>query len=147
MQPEEQYFGIHEDYHREVPAAGPSDRAFGLTLTAFLLLVGAWPLVKQGQPRVSILIVGILFGLAAMLRPAWLHRPNRVWTRLGIVAAGIVQPVVTGIMFYLVITPVALLRRLLGHDPLHLQPKPDASSYWLPRQPPGPSAKSMPHQF
>jgi hypothetical protein len=50
-------------------------------------------------------------------------------------------------MFYLIFTPIAFVCRMLGKDFLRLAPEPEAGSYWIPRQPPGPAPESMRNQF
>jgi hypothetical protein len=52
-----------------------------------------------------------------------------------------------GLMFFLVFTPMALLIRLRGKDLLRLRRDPEAPSYWIPRQPPGPAPDTLKQQF
>lgn len=140
--------GLHEDFRREVTVQGSSDRVFGLVFSVLFLGVGLWPLTRQQNPRTWALAVGFCLALVAVLTPSWLRPANRVWTALGVLLGKFVNPVVTGIMFFLVITPVALLKRWLSrNDPLHLRANPQAATYWLPRQPPGPPPESMQRQF
>ena len=60
---------------------------------------------------------------------------------------GVVNPLVMGLLFYLTVTPTGLLMRLFGKDPLRLRFDPEAKSYWIERQPPGPAPETMRHQF
>jgi hypothetical protein len=70
-----------------------------------------------------------------------------MWTALGLLMGRLVNPVVTAILFYIVITPVGLIARLLGKDLLRLKLVPGADSYWIRRMPPGPAPASMNKQF
>jgi hypothetical protein len=54
---------------------------------------------------------------------------------------------VMAVLFYVTVTPIALLMRMLGKDPLRLRRDPDAASYWIHRTPPGPTPESMKNQF
>jgi hypothetical protein len=54
---------------------------------------------------------------------------------------------VMGLLFYLTVTPTGLLMRLFRKDPLRLRFDPEAKSYWIERQPPGPAPETMRHQF
>jgi len=54
---------------------------------------------------------------------------------------------VLGIMFFVVITPMALVMRALGKDLLRLRFDRAAASYWIDRTPPGPPPESMKDQF
>jgi hypothetical protein len=55
--------------------------------------------------------------------------------------------VVMFLLFAITIVPIGLLRRALGKDSLNLRFDPDAPSYWIPREPPGPAPESMKQQF
>jgi hypothetical protein len=70
-----------------------------------------------------------------------------LWTRLGVLLGKVVSPIALGILFYAVLTPVALILRLTGQDPLRLRPDRGGDSYWITRKPPGPPPDSMGNQF
>jgi hypothetical protein len=72
---------------------------------------------------------------------------NRAWTRLGLLLGAIVAPIVMGVIYFGLITPMALLARLLGKDFLRLKGDPEAATYWLPRQDPRPSPERLRDQF
>jgi hypothetical protein len=59
----------------------------------------------------------------------------------------VVSPVVLGAIYYAAVTPLGVGRRLLGKDPMQRRFAPHAASYWIPRQPPGPSPESLRDQF
>jgi hypothetical protein len=67
--------------------------------------------------------------------------------KLGLLLSRIVTPVVMGVVFFAVVTPVALILRVLGKDPLRLKLDPTAATYWIDRIPPGPSPESIKDQF
>ena len=137
----------HEDLSRTRDAKGSSDRAFGLVFTAVFALVGLWPLVSSHAPRVWALVVAAAFLGVAIARPALLAPLNRLWMRLGLLLNRIVSPLVLLVVFYLVVTPMGLVMRLLGKDPLRLKARAPGASYWIAREPPGPDPDSMPNQF
>jgi len=72
---------------------------------------------------------------------------NRMWTWLARALNKIVNPVVTAALFYLVFTPVGVLMRLTGADPLRLRFDKGAKTYWIEKQPPGPPPETMARQF
>ena len=84
--------------------------------------------------------------ILTLLAPQWLRPFNRAWFLLGELLGKIVSPIVLGVIFFLLITPVALVGRLLGRDELRLKRKP-VNSYWVDRTPPGPEADSFKNQF
>ncbi len=137
----------HEDLAREQHVEGSSDRAFGLVIAGVFLLMALGPLRHGSAPRWWAIAVGGVLALTALLKPVLLARLNRLWTKLGILLGKIVSPIALGILFYGVLTPVAIVMRLAGRDPLRLKLDRDADSYWIVRAPPGPPPDSMGNQF
>jgi hypothetical protein len=137
----------HEDFSRQEEIKPSSDRSFGLVVATFFLIVGFWPLVRAQPIRWWALGVAAVFALLALLWTAALAPLNRLWVKLGALLYKVVSPVVMAMLFYVTVTPIALLMRLLGKDPLRLRRDPDAASYWIDRTPPGPSPESMKNQF
>lgn len=139
--------GHHEDLGRQdAPKAG-SNRSFGLVFAAVFTVIALWPLVSAAEPRWWALAVAAVFAIVAVLRPQVLAPLNMVWYRFGLLLHTIVNPVVMAVLFYAVVTPTGLLMRAFGKDPLRLRREPNAKSYWIERQPPGPAPDTMRHQF
>ena len=140
---------MHEDFTREEEVPGSSDRSFGLVMAAFFAIVAVAPLVQGSLAAIRWWAVGIAaaFLALALLRPAVLRPLNRLWLKLGLLLAKIVSPVVLALLFYVTVTPVGLLMRAAGKDPLRLRRNAGAASYWIAREPPGPAPQSMKHQF
>jgi hypothetical protein len=87
------------------------------------------------------------FLIAALVAPDILTPFNRVWTGLGVMLHKITNPVILGVLFYGVFAPFGAVLRLLGKDLLRLKRAPDAGSYWIVKQPPGPPPESLSNQF
>ena len=137
----------HENFVRETPVSGSSERAFGVVFTVVFAVVGLWPLIGDGAVRTWSLIVAGLFLLAALVRPAVLAPLNRAWTKFGLLLHRITNPLIMGLVFFGAVTPTALIMRALGKDLLHRRIDPSAKSYWIDRQPPGPEPDTMKQQF
>ena len=137
----------HEDFSRLEEQQGSSDRSFGFVFALFFLALALWPAVHRGVPRWWALAVSVVFLLLALARPSVLSPLNRMWTRLARALNKIVNPVVTAALFYLVFTPVGVLMRLTGADPLRLRFDKGAKTYWIEKQPPGPPPETMARQF
>jgi hypothetical protein len=137
----------HEDLSRKQEVEGSSDRSFGLVFAAVFVLIGGWPLWHGAAPRWWALGVAAAFAAVAALRPGLLARPNRLWSRLGVLLGMLVSPIALGALFYLAFVPIGLLMRLAGKDPLRLRRDAGSASYWIPRRPPGPPPDSMTNQF
>lgn len=138
---------MHENLTRDSPTKGSSDRSFGFVFAGVFLIIGAAPLVFGHPMHPWSLAIGAVFGVVAAVAPALLAPLNRLWTRLGLLLHKIVSPVVLGVMFFLVITPMGVIMRLLGKDPLRLRFERAAKTYWIERTPPGPPADSFIDQF
>jgi hypothetical protein len=137
----------HEDFTRPHSAEGPSNRSFGLTLGVFFLLVWLLPLLRHRPPRWWALLTGALFLIAAAAVPHLLQPLNRLWMRGGLLLGRITNPIITGLMFFVVITPAAFVARLMGKDSLRLRLDESAESYWIPREPSGTAQGTMRNQF
>ena len=124
-----------------------SNRSFGLVFGVVFIVVALLPAVHGAPIRWWALGVAGAFLTAAVLAPRVLTPLNRVWFALGLVLHRVVNPVIMAMMFYGAILPMALLVRLLGKDLLRLKREPNAASYWIARDPPGPAPGSMTKQF
>ena len=140
---------MHEDFGRKEEVKGSSDRSFGLVMAAFFALVGLAPLRHAPHDSVRTWALGaaLAFLLLACLWTAPLRPLNYLWSKLGLLLFHVISPLALGLLFYLTITPVGLLMRACGKDPLRLRRDPAAASYWIPRDPAGRPPASMKHQF
>ena len=131
---------------RDLPL--PSERHFGLFLTMLLLATAGiggyrgWPV----RVLTILIILSLVSGLTAFFLPHFLAPLNRAWFRLGLLLGRLVNPLVLAILFFGLITPIALLARLFGRDELRLRFR-AADSYWIPRETARPEAESFTQQF
>jgi hypothetical protein len=125
----------------------PSNRKFGLFFAA-IALVGAAVAYSKHSPVLAVGLVACsaAFAACAAWRPDLLEPLNRLWYRLGLLLGRIVSPIVLGLIFFFLLTPVAWLGRLAGRDELKLR-KRSVHSYWIERSPPGPAAASFKNQY
>jgi len=137
----------HESFDRDEAVHGPSNRSFGLVFAVVFLAIAILPLIFGRGLRVWSLGAAAAFGIIALVAPTVLAPLNKLWLKLGLLLHRVVSPIVLGIMFFLVITPMGLLMRALGKDPLRLRSDRGASTYWIPREPPGPPPDSFTDQF
>jgi hypothetical protein len=137
----------HENHEREDDMAGSSNRSFGFTLAIALGLIGLWPVATGSGVRTWALMVSASFAVCAGVFPAVLAPLNRAWFLVGRLMHMLVNPVVLGIMFFLVVTPIGLAMRAFGKDPLRRRFDKELSTYWIERTPPGPAPESLKDQF
>lgn len=124
-----------------------SDRSFGIVFCIVFAVIGLWPVLDGGFPRVWALAIGIAFFVVALAWPRWLAPLNRLWTRFGLLISRFTAPIVMAFVFFTTVTPIALIMRLVGKDPLHLRRNSGSESYWIARSPPGPLKGTMKKQF
>ena len=139
--------GNHESFRERDAVKGSSNRSFGVVFAVVFAIIGLFPLIGGSSVRWWSLIVAGVFLALAFAAPKLLSPLNRLWMRFGLLLHRIVNPLVMALLFFLVVTPIALLMRLFGKRPLHLETEPDAESYWIPRDPPGPEPETMKQQF
>ena len=138
---------MHENLDKEEEVKVSSDRSFGIVFTLVFLAVGVW-VVSGGQSKGWLFFVSAaLFLVVAIARPSILGPLNRAWAKLGLLLGQVFNPILLGVVFFLVVTPMAVIRRLLGKDSLHLKSKANLESYWIDRSPAGPKFGSMTKQF
>jgi hypothetical protein len=139
--------GYHEDFGREASLEPGSVRGFAVVMTVAFVIIGLWLSLKYGRPAWLPLAVAFAFAAAGLFRPQILSHLNRWWFRLGLLMGAIVAPLMMGLIFYGVVTPIGWLRRLCGGDSLALRRDPEATSYWIDRQPPGPKPEQLDRQY
>ena len=131
--------------HRKVRAG--SNRSFGITFAVVLLVVAFWPLWSGGAIRPGAAAGGLAFAVLAFVAPGLLAPLNRCWFWLGQALHRVVNPVLMALIYFGSVVPTGLVLKMLSRDPLRLHRDRKASSYWIPREPPGPAPGSMPKQF
>lgn len=135
----------HEPSYRKVEMG--SERSFGLVFAAVFALIGVWPWLWGGAPRLWALGLAIAFLGAGLVAPALLRPLNRLWFKLGLALSRVISPIVMGAIFYLVFVPFAVVLRARGKDLLNLRRDPARASYWIDRIAPAPKPGSMSKQF
>lgn len=126
----------------------PSERSFGILFSFVFAFAAAYCAYTQLEWAAIITLLAISMGTfsTAILRPAILVPFNSAWYRLGLALGHIVSPVVIGLIFFCLISPVALAMSIARRDALRLK-KQNVTTYWIDREPPGPHADSFKNQF
>ena len=106
-----------------------SNKSFGLVFFIVFLIIALYPLTNQEDTRIWSLLVSFIFLTLGLLNSRLLLPLNKLWFKFGIFLGNLISPIVMGIIFFLVVTPTALIMRLLGKDVLNLK-KNNKNSYW-----------------
>jgi hypothetical protein len=137
----------HEVFSRNEEVVAGSDRTFGLVMAGAFAAVTALNVWHSGRLWPWTGGLAVLLLAAGWLRPSVLHPLNLIWLKFGLLLHRIVNPVVMALLFFGTVWPTGLVMRALGKDLLRLKRQPDADSYWIVRQPPGPLPETMKDQF
>lgn len=126
----------------------PSNTVFGLLFVIVFLALGVYGFLVDWNINIvkSLFIFSVITGTVTIFFSDLLLPFNKLWYQFGLLLGKVVSPIVLGLIFFMLITPVALVTRLAGRDVLRLRKK-VASSYWIIRTPPGPDPKSYKDQF
>ena len=110
-----------------------SNRSFGLVFFVVFLIVALWPLKYEEDIRLWSLVLSIIFFILGILNSQLLTPLNKLWFKFGMFLGLIVSPIVMGIVYFLVVTPIGIFMRLLGKDLLKTSKAKNASTYWIKR--------------
>ena len=126
-----------------------SDRAFALLFALIFLVIGLYPwVVSSGGVRLWSLGFAAVLGICGWLVPGIFHRPNHYWNKLGMLLGRFVSPIVLGLVFFVVVCPIALVARLIGNDPLRTKRTvKDSETYWIERGEGEDAATTMTQQY
>ena len=120
-----------------------SNRSFGLVFFVVFLLISIYPFLKDGNIRIWSLIISFIFLVLGLLNSNLLSPLNKLWFKFGLFLGKIISPIIMGIIFFLVVTPIAVIMRLLKKDLLNLKFE-ENNTYWIDKS--GPKSK-MKNQF
>ena len=119
-----------------------SNRSFGIVFFIVFLLIAIYPLINQGEIRVWSVLISLLFLILGIINSKILTPLNKAWFKFGIFLGKIISPIVMGIIFFLVVTPIAFLMRILKKDLLNLKYNKN-SSYWIEKTDPKSTMKNQ----
>jgi hypothetical protein len=128
--------GLVARFHEQLEVNQTSDRNFGWLVGTVLLVIGLLPLWRSGPVRWWAIALAATVLLGAMAAPHLLGRPKQAWLFLGFLMGLVVSPIVLGILFFAVVTPIAWCMRLAGRDALQLQLDSHVPTYWRTREEP-----------
>lgn len=125
----------------------PSNKKFG-TFFTLLFFAASCFMIYQTILDVAVLFacVSAVFGLITMLNASMLTPLNKFWMMLGLFLGRIISPLIVSFIFFFLITPVSMVSRIIGRDPLCISQK-KSKSYWIDRANKKIDPKSFSDQF
>tara|TARA_Y100000768_G_C23414380_1_gene423268 strand:- start:88 stop:468 length:381 start_codon:yes stop_codon:yes gene_type:complete len=106
-----------------------SNRSFGIVFFVVFLIVALWPLKNNLDIRIWSLIISFIFLILGIFNSKLLSPLNKIWFKFGILLGRIISPIVMGIIFFIVVTPTAIILKIFRKDVLSLK-KSNSNSYW-----------------
>jgi len=119
-----------------------SNRSFGIVFFVVFLIIATYPLINGDELRLWSLIISIVFLFLGLVNSKILNPLNKLWFKFGIFLGKIISPLVMGIIFFLIVTPIGLLMRLLNKDLLNLKFN-NNNTYWIEKTEPKSKMKNQ----
>ena len=119
-----------------------SNRSFGIVFFIVFLLIAFYPLINQEEIRIWSVLISLLFLILGIINSKILTPLNKVWFKFGIFLGKIISPIVMCLIFFLVVTPIAFLMRMLNKDLLNLKFSKN-NSYWIEKTDPKSTMKNQ----
>ena len=120
-----------------------SNRSFGIVFFFVFLVIALYPFINSGELRLWSLLISIIFLILGLINSKILTPLNKIWFKFGLLLGKIISPIIMGIIFFCVVTPIGLFMRLLKKDILNLKFS-NLNTYWIKKE--GPKSK-MKNQF
>ena len=98
-----------------------------------ILIVALYPLINSEGFRIWAIIISVVFLLLAFIMPKILSIPNKLWFKFGLLLGAIAAPIIMGFIFFLVVTPIAIIMKLAGKDLLKRKYDKLSKTYWIKR--------------
>ena len=120
-----------------------SNRSFGIVFFIVFLLIATYPLLKGNDVRIWSLLISFGFLILGLMNSKILSPLNKLWFKFGLILGKIISPLIMGIIFFVVVTPIGVVMRVLKKDLLNLKYN-QKETYWIEKT--GPKSK-MKNQF
>ena len=119
-----------------------SNRSFGIVFFIVFLVIALYPLAHSEEIKVWSAIISLIFLVLGLFNSKILNPLNKLWFKFGIFLGKIISPLIMGIIFFLVVTPIGLIMRLLNKDLLNLRFN-NNGSYWIEKTEPKSKMKNQ----
>ena len=107
-----------------------SNRSFGIVFFVVFLIIGLWPIINNGDIRNWSVIISAIFLVLGLLNSKVLTPLNKAWFRFGIFLGNFIAPIDMAIVYFLVVTPIGILMKIVKKDLINLK-KNNNKSYWI----------------
>jgi len=119
-----------------------SNRSFGIVFFIVFLIIALYPLINNEGIRIWSIIISLVFLILGLIDSKILSPLNKLWFKFGILLGKIISPLVMGIIFFLVVTPIGILMKILKKDLLNLNYN-NNKTYWIEKNEPKSKMKNQ----
>ena len=107
-----------------------SNRSFGIVFFVVFFIISIYPLINDNPIRLWSLILSLIFLILGLINSKILTPLNIIWMKFGMYLGIFISPIVMGIVFFLVVTPIVIIMKILRKDLLNLRMNKE-NSYWI----------------
>ena len=111
-----------------------SNRSFGLLFFIVFIVVGLWPVIKGEAANIYLIMISLFFLIFGLINSKILSPFNKAWIKLGEILGLIIAPIIMALVYFIILTPISLIVRMLGKDLLGLKFLKKQDTYWMKRK-------------
>tara|TARA_Y100000590_G_scaffold453325_1_gene598171 strand:- start:14507 stop:14902 length:396 start_codon:yes stop_codon:yes gene_type:complete len=111
-----------------------TNRSFGLVFFVFFLILSLLPVINGGSLNIWLFFTSLFFLILGVVNSKILTPFNKVWIKLGVYLGNIISPIIMGVIFFFVLTPIGLLLKVFGKDLLRTKYNDKKETYWIKRE-------------
>jgi len=112
----------------------PSVKSFGILFFIVFLIIGLWPKISGEEIRLWSVIISLIFLILGLINSKILIPLNKYWIKLGELLGKIIAPIVMLAIYFVIVTPIALLLKIIKKDILKLKLDKKLNSYWIQKE-------------
>jgi len=111
-----------------------SNRSFGLLFFIVFLGIGLWPLKNGQEINIYLIMISLFFLTLGLINSKILSPLNMAWIKFGEILGIVIAPIIMALVYFIVLTPISLIVRMLGKDLLGLKFFEKQDTYWIERK-------------
>ena len=111
-----------------------SNKSFGILFFIVFFLIGIWPLFNGEVLRIWPIPIALIFLVLGLINSKILTPLNLIWVKFGELLGKLIAPIVMALVYFVVLTPISLILRLVNKDILKLKILKNIDSYWIKRK-------------
>ncbi len=109
------------------------NKSFGILLFFVFIIISLWPLFSKNEIRIWSLVISVIFLILAFFSPKFLSPFTKLWIKLGELIGRFISPIIIGVIYFSILTPIGLLMKMFKKDLLNLKFSKN-QTYWVKRK-------------